>query len=432
MNAIAVLCSRIGSSRLPSKTFKVIAGKPAMDHCLSRLKQVGVPVILAVPPHEAESFRPYAERHGVELGVGHPDSPLHRTAQVLEAHPEADYFLRATHDDILIDSQSAQELMRAVERSGAGYGTSSGLISGAGLECVAVENLKCAVKKYQKDAEYISYFVRGVGLPNPKTIRVPVRQLVARNYRLELDYPEDATVLHAVLTAVGPDASLDDVVRYLDKYPEILRLNKLPDVSFYTCAYNAERFTFEAVASVVDFLDRWGEMHGCKAEYVFVDDGSSDRTLTELAKGLRVHRAKIIVNERNLGLASSANIAVNACRGKWVMRVDADDTINADAVAHLLREAGNADAYYSVFEYIDPQGDTIEASVGDPAAEHHAGGALMRRSLLAELQFKDGVRLGDGAELYERLRQVAKIEYVPYATWNYRRYPESLTAGKRG
>jgi glycosyltransferase involved in cell wall biosynthesis len=59
-------------------------------------------------------------------------------------------------------------------------------------------------------------------------------------------------------------------------------------------------------------------------ELVVVDDGSTDATPDVLAR-VRDARLRIIRNEEQLGLASSLNRGLEAARGRYVARLDADD-----------------------------------------------------------------------------------------------------------
>ena len=107
-----VISSRITSRRLPRKVFSNLAGKTTLDHILSRLKPTGLPVILAVPPDEMETYRPYAQKYGAKIFCGWPDSPLHRTADALKnIYPNTRLYCRVTHDDPLPDSQTILELI---------------------------------------------------------------------------------------------------------------------------------------------------------------------------------------------------------------------------------------------------------------------------------------------------------------------------------
>ena len=84
-------------------------------------------------------------------------------------------------------------------------------------------------------------------------------------------------------------------------------------------------------------------------EYLFIDDHSTDDGPDVLRKTLedypdRKDAVRIIRNERNLGLASSRNLAVRECRTDFLLWVDADDWISPDAVEKLIARQAQDDA----------------------------------------------------------------------------------------
>ncbi len=91
----------------------------------------------------------------------------------------------------------------------------------------------------------------------------------------------------------------------------------VPTVSLIMPAYNAEPYLVEAVESILgqSFTD---------FELIIVDDASTDATPTILDRYVdpRVVR---LHNERNLGQTASMNRAIQAARGAYLARQDADD-----------------------------------------------------------------------------------------------------------
>lgn len=64
MSALAIIQSRLGSTRLPNKAVAEIAGKPLIAHVVQRVRLLkATKVVLAVPFHEVEMYR------SLDLGV---------------------------------------------------------------------------------------------------------------------------------------------------------------------------------------------------------------------------------------------------------------------------------------------------------------------------------------------------------------------------
>jgi glycosyltransferase involved in cell wall biosynthesis len=90
-------------------------------------------------------------------------------------------------------------------------------------------------------------------------------------------------------------------------------------VSVVMPAYNAEKYIAAAIESVLSqtFKD---------FELLVVDDGSTDRTQPIIDQYRRAdERVVLLKNDQNLRLAKTLNRGIEAARGKYVARMDADD-----------------------------------------------------------------------------------------------------------
>jgi len=421
-SAVVIICTRPDSRRLPRKAFRPVAGVRAIEHILHRLSNCGLPVVLAVPTGCAEyNYLPnkYRDELSVEIFEGTPDSPLHRMAQVMHGRNEK-WIVRITHDDILIDQKTMLDLIDACEEQDAVYGSSPTIVEGAGVEVFARYKLVKAARDRIEPTEFVSYFVKSV-YPD-KNIQIEPRHSIKRNYRLTMDFQEDAIVLETLLRNVGPFATLDRVVEFLDQHPSLLNINHQPLVSVYTCAYNGEKYIQSTISSVLS------NASNLDMEYILVDDGSTDQTILVASQFADDKRMRIFMNSENLGLASSSNRAIDAARGKYIMRVDADDWIVKGAIHEMVRciEDKQAGVVYSAFHETDGDGNVIMRNVS-PEVNHHAGCALMDKRLLNEVRFKDGLRHWDSMELYRRMRNKVQIAYLGIPLWYYRRHGESLS-----
>lgn len=429
-SAVILIATRPESSRLPQKVFKEIAGVPAIDHILFRIAGTGLPVYLCVP-YGCSAYDETVERHkknmNVKIFFGDPASPLHRMAEcVKEENLQEEWIVRITHDDILIDDQTLIHLLETCnDNPEAGYGYTPSIVEGSGVEVFRSQVLLKAARSHTEPTEFVSYFVKG-SPDYPVDVKVRARPTVERNYRLTMDYQEDATLLNFVLSKVGPYASLDTIVRYIDLHPSILNINKQPDVTIYTCAYNAEKTISKTISSVIR------SNRSMDIEYLIVDDGSTDKTLYEVSKFLGMSLPiKVISNFTNKGLAVSSNVALDHARGKYVIRVDADDWLCDDAIDKMkttLEYDGSAIVYAGYFEHSEEE-DTYDPVVKNPRVNHHAGSALMDKRMINELRFSNHLRHWEGLDLYNRiLMKGFKISYMDDPLWFYQRRSSSLSS----
>lgn len=91
----------------------------------------------------------------------------------------------------------------------------------------------------------------------------------------------------------------------------------MPKVSVIMPAYNAEKYIAEAIDSILNqtFTD---------FEFIIIDDGSTDRT-KEIILKYDDPRIMYLCNERNMGISYTLNRGLDAAKGEYIARMDADD-----------------------------------------------------------------------------------------------------------
>ena len=111
----------------------------------------------------------------------------------------------------------------------------------------------------------------------------------------------------------------------------------MPTISIIIPVYNAEAFLSRTVDSILVQTIK-------EFELILVDDGSSDKSGEICDKyALADERVRVFHNE-NSGAFNARMYGVAQATGKWIMFVDADDTITPSACADLLGlDNGNYD-----------------------------------------------------------------------------------------
>lgn len=106
---------------------------------------------------------------------------------------------------------------------------------------------------------------------------------------------------------------------------------RIPVVSVVMPCYNAEKYLRQAIESILDQT-----FHGF--ELILIDDCSTDRTREIIDHYQRKDgRVRCLINDVNLGVAKSLNRGLEAVRGKYVARMDADDIAAHDRLSKQLR-----------------------------------------------------------------------------------------------
>src|SRR5207302_3450420 len=97
-----------------------------------------------------------------------------------------------------------------------------------------------------------------------------------------------------------------------------LHRGELPAISVVMSAYNAEQYLRESIDSIL--AQTFGDW-----EFIIVDDGSTDDTLSILREYESRDKRFRIMTRPNTGLTRALNEAVTAVRSEFIARMDADD-----------------------------------------------------------------------------------------------------------
>lgn len=79
-------------------------------------------------------------------------------------------------------------------------------------------------------------------------------------------------------------------------------------------------------------------------EIIAVDDGSNDSTLVKLNEIFKLNKFPnftLIRNTENKGVSFSRNRGLRVAKGKWILFLDSDDTLNSSALANILKNHGD-------------------------------------------------------------------------------------------
>lgn len=105
---------------------------------------------------------------------------------------------------------------------------------------------------------------------------------------------------------------------------------KFPSISVVIPCYNVEKYIGSSVKSVL------GQSYPI-SEFVCVDDGSTDKTLSIL-KSIKASGANLkIISQTNLGASAARNRGLSVISGAYVQFLDADDLLHQSKLMHQAR-----------------------------------------------------------------------------------------------
>ena len=164
-------------------------------------------------------------------------------------------------------------------------------------------------------------------------------------------------------------------------------------------------------------------------EVIVVDDASSDGTPAILERYRRLPNVHIVLSDSNKGVAEAANTGIRAALGQFVVRVDADDFINANLLLFLSEYLeANHDAFGVACDYslVDDRENVIERR---SAAEHPIScGILYRRDLLVRCGlYNPEYRHLEERELRTRLGDYYTLHHLRIPFYRYRMHANNKT-----
>ena len=216
-----VLQARIASTRLPAKVLAPINGKPLLKHCIERLQQSGLPVIVATTiGAEDDVVADVARELGARVLRGPADDVLARYALAVSEFGLCEV-IRATADNPAVDIDAPQRCLALLRRTGADHVVERGLPYGAAVEAISASAILLAADQAVSaaDREHVTPFIKrdgqfaAIDAIAPGFLRRPT-------LRLTVDTPEDLEFVRRVFSRLldtSANCSLAEIIRAADR-----------------------------------------------------------------------------------------------------------------------------------------------------------------------------------------------------------------------
>ncbi len=205
---------------------------------------------------------------------------------------------------------------------------------------------------------------------------------------------------------------------------------RAPLVTVYITNHNYGRYVEQAIQSVLRQTLR-------DFELIIIDDGSTDNSREIIAR-YADHAQIVTIFQQNKGLNVTNNIALRAARGRYLMRLDADDYLDENALmvlAGVLERNPDVGLVFPDYFLVDESGAVLEVVrrhdfdqvtlLDQPA--HGACTMIRRESLLEMSGYDESLRCQDGYDLWIRFIQHHRVQNVNLPLFYYRQHPGSLS-----
>ncbi len=205
-----------------------------------------------------------------------------------------------------------------------------------------------------------------------------------------------------------------------------------PKVTVVMPVCNGARYLHQAIDSILcqTFAD---------FEFIIIDDGSTDGTLSILNRYAQKHRHIRLIAREHKGLAESLNEGIECACGEWIARMDADDISLPQRFERQLRwlSQTNADICGSGYKLLGgadrrvhkhPESDVaikmkllFDSSFAHPTV-------MMRSHLAKQLRYDKAWEKCEDYDLWERAARAGwKMTNVPETLLLYRQHDAQIS-----
>ncbi len=209
----------------------------------------------------------------------------------------------------------------------------------------------------------------------------------------------------------------------------------LPKITVLMAVYNAAKYLRVAVQSILD--QSLGDF-----EFLIVNDGSTDSS-RDILLSFNDPRLRLLENPRNLGLTKSLNRGLEAARGQYIARMDADDISLPERFAKqltFLEAHPEIGVLGTGFTWIDEQGKPgktilysrnhgfilwylcFQNSIVHPSV-------MLRRDLILKFGgYREEALDSEDYDLWLRMGQTVRFANLEEPLILLRQHPESITS----
>lgn len=207
-----------------------------------------------------------------------------------------------------------------------------------------------------------------------------------------------------------------------------------PLVTVYITNHNYADYIQQSVESVLNQTTS-------DYEIIIIDDGSTDNSKEVIEQYASNEKIRIIF-QKNKGLNVTNNIAMRAAKGKYLMRLDADDYLDPNALLVMSNALENDTELGMVFPdyYLIDSTNSIlslekrhsfatDVELYDQPA--HGACTMIRRDFLMQLNgYNENYECQDGYELWIKFIDHFKVGNISTPLFYYRQHGKNLTSNE--
>lgn len=211
-----------------------------------------------------------------------------------------------------------------------------------------------------------------------------------------------------------------------------------PLVTIYIVSKNYGRYLNRAIKSV--FIQSYANW-----ELYIVDDNSNDNTKNILKKKIKFKDNKIFLlkNSSSKGLQKIANKILQLSKGKYFVRLDADDWFEPNAIMEMIQIFEKKPKYEIVFgnyNFVNEEGIKLGVDkkydyLSRRNIKHfpvHGACTMFRvKSLKRVGGYNEKLKAQDGWDIWQKIAKRNSIYHINKTLFNYRQHENSLSSNKK-
>lgn len=216
--------------------------------------------------------------------------------------------------------------------------------------------------------------------------------------------------------------------------------NPLPLVSVIMPVYNSEKYLREAIDSILNQTYK-------NIELIIIDDGSSDNSIN-VVKSYNSEKIRFYINEKNMGVSSTRNKALDLSKGKYIALMDSDDISPLDRIEKQVEyleknsDFGLIGGHYESFteypfytkrkfrkhclNHIENQVNlNFIGSIAAPTA-------MFRNDIIKNnnIYFDTELKVGEDFDFWRQIGKFTKVTNIDHFLIRYRKHPSNTTKNK--
>ena len=207
-----------------------------------------------------------------------------------------------------------------------------------------------------------------------------------------------------------------------------------PLVTVYITCFNYGAFVKQAIQSVLNQTYQ-------NFELIVIDDGSTDNS-REIIKAFEQNPQIQIIFQDNKGLNATNNVAIKNAKGKYIIRLDADDYFEPEALgvmASILESDSESGLIFPDYYYVDIEGNRTgthrrhffddEVTLYDQPA--HGACTMVRLEYLTKLDgYDESFSCQDGFDLWIKFIKFHKVTNINRPLFSYRQHNRNLSTNQ--